>query len=102
MKRKKCLPNDIRRRIHLCLTAGCEHGCLIGGRQSEVDLFSQALPHLLEPCSRIRAVDDAPQESQPFADVVTIAPDIFLGNLGVQGEEAFHASGFGKDVGCIA
>jgi len=43
----------------------------IGNRQGEVNLFPQALPHLLNPCSRIGAVDNTPQKSQAFGDVVT-------------------------------
>ncbi len=86
----------------LCLTAGGEMCGSVARARSEVDLFSQALPHLLEPCSRICAVDDTPQESQPFADVVTIAPNLLLADLGVQGKEAFHTSGFGKNIGSVA
>lgn len=77
-------------------------GGSIGNRQGKVNLFSQALPHLLEPCPRIGTVHDSPQEPKAFADIVTIAPDIFFGDHGVQGEEAFHASGFGENVGSMA
>lgn len=74
----------------------------VGKRRSEVDFFPEALPHLLEPCSRIAAVDNAPQESQPFADVVAITPNVFLCDLGIQGEEAFHGSGLGENVSSMA
>ena len=47
-------------------------------------------------------MDDAPQESEPFADVVTVAPYVRLADLGVQGEEAFHTSGLRENVGCMA
>jgi hypothetical protein len=49
--------------------------------EAEVELLPQALPNLFEPGSRVGAVDDVPQKSQAFADVVTIAPDIFLSAL---------------------
>jgi hypothetical protein len=52
--------------------------------------------YLLEPGSRVSAVDDAPQEYPTFTDVISIPQNIFLRDLGVQGEEAFHASGFGE------
>ena len=47
-------------------------------------------------------MNDAPQESQPFVDVISIQPNIFLSNSGVQGEEALHASGLGENVGSMA
>jgi len=46
--------------------------------------------------------DDAPQESQAFADVISISPNIFLVDPCVQGEEAFHASGFGENIASVA
>ena len=45
--------------------------------------FTDTLSYLPEPCSGIRAMDDARQKSQAFADVVTISPDIFLGGPSV-------------------
>jgi len=47
-------------------------------------------------------VDDAPQESEPFADVVTVAPYVLLADLGVQGEEAFHTSGLRENVARVS
>jgi hypothetical protein len=62
--------NDISP-IAVCLTAAA---CgLLGNGRSEVDLFSQAPPHLLEPGSGIGAVDDASQEPQAFGDVLLVA-----------------------------
>ena len=46
--------------------------------------------------------DDAPQESQAFADVISISPNIFLVDPCVQGKKAFHASRFGENVGSVA
>jgi hypothetical protein len=55
-------------------------GGSVGYRRGKVHLLLQALPHLLEPCSWIVAVDDSPQKSQPFSDIVAIAPNIILGD----------------------
>src|SRR5215469_16104846 len=71
-------------------------------RRSEVDLSPEELPYLLHPGFWIGAVDDAPQEAQPFTHVILIAPDILLGDSCIQGEETFHASWFSKDVGSMA
>ena len=76
-------PYKIFSPITLCLTAGWEHGCSIGDRRSEVNLFPQALPDLLEPDSRISAMNDTPQESQALADVVPIPSNVFLRDPGV-------------------
>ncbi len=37
-------------------------------------------------------MDDAPQESEPFADVFTVAPNLLLADLGVQGEEGSNGN----------
>jgi hypothetical protein len=49
-----------------------------------------------EPGSRVSAVEDAPQESKASTDVISIPPNIFLRDHGLQGEGAFHVSGFGE------
>src|SRR5215469_10292365 len=61
-----------------------------------------ANPRRRSPSTRVRAVDDASQETQPFPDVVPIAPDILLGDSCIQAEETFHAFWFTKDVGGMA
>jgi hypothetical protein len=82
--------------IAYCLTLGPGRAQISQQPMMPSPFFPQTLPVLLEPGSRVSAVDDAPQESQAFTDVISIPPNIFLRDLGVQGEEAFHASGFGE------
>jgi hypothetical protein len=47
-------------------------------------------------------VDDAPRESEPFADVVTVASNVLLADLDIQGEEALHTSGLSENVSSVS
>jgi integrase len=47
-------------------------------------------------------VDNAPQKTQAFRNVVLVVPDIVLADPRIQGEETFHASGFRKNIRRIA
>jgi PAS domain S-box-containing protein len=66
--------------IALCLTAGAL-GDSVDSRRSEIHLLAETLSHLSEPIPPVHAVDDAPQKAQAFADIVTIPPDVFFGDL---------------------
>ena len=87
--------------IPLWLTARAVLGS-VGQVGTEIRLLPKVLSHLLEPSPRVRAVDNAPQETQAFPDVVPIVPDILLGDPSMQAEETLHASWFGKDLGGMA
>ena len=43
-----------------------------------------------------------PQKTQPFGCIVAIPSNVVLGDLGVEGKKAVHASGLAEDVSRVA
>jgi len=88
-----------RHQIHKVVSASV-HDSLSHSR--EVDSLADPLPDLLEPRPGVGAVNHAPQKAQALGCIVAVPPNMFLRDLGVQGEEAVHAPRFGEDISCMA
>ena len=68
----------------------------------KVDLLPDVLSDLLEPRSRIGAVNHTSQKTEVLGCIVAVSPNVVLRNLGVQGKKGIHAPGLGEDVGGVA
>jgi hypothetical protein len=56
----------------------------VGYRRGKVHLLLQALPHLLEPCPGICAVNDTPKNPRRSPTLAPLRRILFLGDPGVQ------------------
>ena len=87
---------DTKINCHQIVRASLLHG------RCEIDSLPRSLPEFLKPGFRIRAMNHPPQKTQPFGCIVAISSNVVLGDLGVEGKKAVHASGLAEDVSRVA
>src|ERR1039457_1461872 len=74
----------------------------VRNRGPESTRFTHAAFQVVEPVLGVDAVNYPPEEPELCRYVIAIVADVLLGDFGIRGQESFHTSRLGENVGGMA